>query len=210
MSKCASRVEKAALADGNSQGIHNFHENHYFCCCSVTKLYCSMPGFPVLHCFPEFAEIHVHWVSDAIQPWHPLSSPSPPDFSLSQHQGVSNELALCIRWPKYWSFNFSIGPSSEYPGSISVSVIGIKWSNACEALTGLWHSVQTLEGNLSSPLPSQSGKIFLDSLTLIRVQSQNRQMDLRKISDSSVFCQFKRKACRKMKIQEKGDHWNLK
>ena len=88
MSKCASRVERAALADGNSQGIHHFHENHYFCCCSVTKLYCSTPGFPVLHCFPEFAEIHVHWVSDAIQPSHTLSPTSPPALNLSQHQGL--------------------------------------------------------------------------------------------------------------------------
>ena len=49
---------------------------------------CSMPGFPGLHCLPESAQTHVHWVSDAIQPFHPLSSPSPPDFNLSQHQGL--------------------------------------------------------------------------------------------------------------------------
>ena len=49
---------------------------------------CSMPGFSVLHCFPEFAQTHVHWISDTIQPSHPLSSPSPPAFNLSQHQGL--------------------------------------------------------------------------------------------------------------------------
>ena len=49
---------------------------------------CSMPGFPVLQCLPEFAQTHVHWVSDAIQPSHPLSSPSPPALNLSQHQGL--------------------------------------------------------------------------------------------------------------------------
>ena len=49
---------------------------------------CSIPGFPVLHYLPEFAQTHVHWVSDAIQPSHPLSSPSPPTFNLSQHQGL--------------------------------------------------------------------------------------------------------------------------
>ena len=49
---------------------------------------CSTPGFPVLHYLPEFAQIHVHWVSDAIRPSHPLSSPSSPAFSLSQHQGL--------------------------------------------------------------------------------------------------------------------------
>ena len=48
----------------------------------------SMPGFPVLHNLPELAQTHVHWVSDAIQPSHSLSSPSPPALSLSQQQGL--------------------------------------------------------------------------------------------------------------------------
>ena len=48
---------------------------------------CSMPGFPVHHQLPEFIQTHVHWVGDAIQPSHPLSSPSPPALNLSQHQG---------------------------------------------------------------------------------------------------------------------------
>ena len=66
------------------------------CCYSVTQssltprdpIDCSTPGLPVLHHLPELAQTHVHWVSDAIQPSHPLSSPSPPAFSLSQHQGL--------------------------------------------------------------------------------------------------------------------------
>ena len=49
---------------------------------------CSTPGLPVHHQLPEFTQTHVHWVSDAIQPSHPLSSPSPPSFNLSQHQGL--------------------------------------------------------------------------------------------------------------------------
>ena len=49
---------------------------------------CSIPGFPVHHTLPELAQTHVHRVSDAIQPSHPLSSPSPPAFNLSQHQGL--------------------------------------------------------------------------------------------------------------------------
>ena len=60
-----------------------------------------------------------HWISDAIQPCHPLSSPSPPAFNLSQQWGFSNEWVLCIRWPKYWSFTFSISPSNKYSGLIS-------------------------------------------------------------------------------------------
>ena len=66
------------------------------CCCSVAKscptirdpMDCSMPGFPVHHQLPEFAQTHAHWVSDALQPSHPLSSPSSPAFTLSQHQGL--------------------------------------------------------------------------------------------------------------------------
>ena len=66
------------------------------CCCSVAQscpilcdpMDCTMPGFPVLHHLPELAQIHVHWVSDAIQPSHALSSPSSPAFNLSQHQGL--------------------------------------------------------------------------------------------------------------------------
>ena len=61
----------------------------------------------------------VHWVGGAIQPSSLLSSPSPPAFNLSQHQGLFNESVLCIRWPKYWSFSFSIYPSNEYWGLIS-------------------------------------------------------------------------------------------
>ena len=79
---------------------------------------CSSSGFPVHHQLPELAQTHVHWVSDAIQPSHPLSS-SFPALNLSQHRVFSNELVLCIRWPKYWSFSFSISPSSEYSRPIS-------------------------------------------------------------------------------------------
>ena len=79
---------------------------------------CGTPGFPVHHQLPELAQTHVHRVSDAIQPSHPLSSPSPPAFNLSQcsHGLFSNESVLRIRWPKYWSFSFSISPSNEYSG----------------------------------------------------------------------------------------------
>ena len=80
---------------------------------------CSTPGFLVHHQLPEFTQTHVHWVGDAIQPSHPLSSPSPPAFNLSQHQGLFNESVFRIRWPKYWSFSFNISPSDEYSGLVS-------------------------------------------------------------------------------------------
>ena len=66
---------------------------------------------------PEFTQIHVHRVSDAIQPPHPLSSPSPPAPNPSNIKVFSNELTLCMRWPKYWSFSFI--PSKQIPGLIS-------------------------------------------------------------------------------------------
>ena len=83
---------------------------------------CSMPGLPVHRQLPEFTQTHVHWVGDAIQLSHPLLSNSPPVFNLFQHQGFSNESVLHIRWPKYWSFSFSISPSNEYSGLISFRV----------------------------------------------------------------------------------------
>ena len=74
----------------------------------------STPGHPVHHQLPESTQTHVHRVGDAIQPSHPLSSPSPPAPNPSQHQDLSNESTLSMRWPKYWSFSFSISSSSEY------------------------------------------------------------------------------------------------
>ena len=99
-------------------------------CCPILcdSMDCSMPGLPVHHQLPEFTQTHVCRFGDAIQSSHPLSSPSPPAFSLSQHQVFSKESALCISialycisiesvlhqyWPKYWSFSFSISPSNE-------------------------------------------------------------------------------------------------
>ena len=83
---------------------------------------CSMPDFPVHRHLPEFALTRVHWVGDAIQPSYPLSPHSLPSFSLSQHQVFSSGSALLIRWPKYWSFRFSISPSSEYSGLTSLRI----------------------------------------------------------------------------------------
>ena len=82
--------------------------------CNPTN--CSTTGFSVLHYLPEFAQAHVHWVGDAIQPSHsviPFSSCSP------SIRVFSNESTLHIRWPKYWNFSFIISPSNEYSGLIS-------------------------------------------------------------------------------------------
>ena len=77
---------------------------------------CSTPGLPVYHQLLESTQTQV---GDAIQLSHPLSSPSPPAPNPSQHRGLFQESNLCMRWPKYWSFSFSISPSSEHPGMIS-------------------------------------------------------------------------------------------
>ena len=79
----------------------------------------STPGLPVHHHLPEFTQTHVYQVDDAIQPSHPLSSPSPPAPNPSRIRVFSNESTLRMRWPKYWSFSFSITPSKEHPGLIS-------------------------------------------------------------------------------------------
>ena len=79
----------------------------------------STPGLPVHHQLPEFTQTYVHWVGDAIQPSPPLSSPLLLPSIFPSIRVFSNELALHIRWPKYWSFSFNISPSNEHPGLIS-------------------------------------------------------------------------------------------
>ena len=78
----------------------------------------STPGLPVQHQLPEFTQTHAHRVSDAIQPSYPLSSPSPPAPIPPRIRVFSNESTLHIRWPKYWTFSFSISPFNEHPGLI--------------------------------------------------------------------------------------------
>ena len=79
----------------------------------------SMPGLPVHHQLPESTQTHVHWVGDAIQLPHPLCRPLLLLPSIFPSVRVfSNESALCIRWPKSWTFSFSSSPTNEHPGLI--------------------------------------------------------------------------------------------
>ena len=80
---------------------------------------CNIPGFPVHHQLPELAQIHAHQVSDAIQPSHPLSSPSPPAFNLSQHQGLFQGVSSSHQVAKVLEFQLQLSPSNEYSGLIS-------------------------------------------------------------------------------------------
>ena len=84
---------------------------------------CSMAGFPVHHQLPELTQTHVHSVSDSI--WHPILY-HPLHLLPSIFPSIrvfSDESALRIRWPKYWSFSFSISPSNEYSGLISFRIV---------------------------------------------------------------------------------------
>ena len=87
---------------------------YYFLLCDFTDY--STPVFPVHHHLLELAQTHVLRVGDAIQPSHPLLSPSPHAFNLSQYQDLYNE----FRWPKYWSF--SISPLNENSGLVSFRI----------------------------------------------------------------------------------------
>ena len=82
----------------------------------------SIWGFPVHYQLLDLAQTHVHWVSDANQPSHPLLFPSSQGFNLSQIRVFSNESVLRIKWPKYWSFSFTIRYSNEYSRLISLRI----------------------------------------------------------------------------------------
>jgi len=106
---------------------------------------CSTPGLHVHHQLPEFTQTYNHRVGDAIQPSHPLLSPSLPTLNLSQHQCFfSSESALHIRWPKYWSFSFSTSPSNEYSGLTSFRMD--------------WVDLLAVQGMLKSLLQHHSSK----------------------------------------------------
>ena len=107
----------------------------------------SMPGLPVHHQLPESTQTHDHRVGDAVQPSHPLSSPSPPALSLSQHQGLSNESALRMRWPKYWTFSFNTSPSNEHSGLISFRMN--------------WLDLLAVQGTLKNLLQHHSSKVSI-------------------------------------------------
>ena len=106
------------------------------CCCSVTQSCptfcdptdCSKPGFPVLYYLPQFAQTHVHWVSNAIQPSHPLSPFLLLPSIFPSIRVFPNEPALHIKWPEYRNFSVSISPSNEHSGLISFSVDWV-WSS---------------------------------------------------------------------------------
>ena len=132
----------------------------------------STPGLPVHHHLPEFTQTHVHRVSDAIQPSHPLSFPLLLPPILPSIRVFSNESTLRMRWPKYWSFSFSIIPYKEYPGLISFKMD--------------WLDLFAVHGTLRSLLQHHSSKAsilrwlsFLHSPTLTSIHDhwKNHSLD---------------------------------
>ena len=105
---------------------------------------CSTLGLPVHHQLPESTQTHVYRVGDATQPSHPLSSPSPLPSIFPSIRVFSNESALHIRLPKYWSFSFSISPSNEHPGLVSFRMD--------------WLDLLAVQGTLKSLLQHHSSK----------------------------------------------------
>ena len=131
----------------------------------------STSGLPVHHQLLEFIQTLVHRVGDTIQPSHPLPSPSPPAPNPSQHQVFSSESTLRMRWPKYWSFSFSIIPSKEIPGLISFRMD--------------WLDLLAVQGTLKSLLQHHSSKasilrhsaFFTVQLTSIHDHRRNHSLD---------------------------------
>ena len=135
----------------------------------------STPGLPVHRQLPEFTQTHIHLVSDAIQPSHPLSFPSPLAPNPSQHQSLFQWVALHIRWPKYWSFSFS--PSSECSGMISFRMD--------------WFDLLIVQGTLKNILQHNLKASILWCSAFFVVQSSHQYMTAGKNHSFGymVFCQ---------------------
>ena len=116
--------------------------SHVWLCDSMD---CSTPSFPVLHHLLQLAQTHVHQVGDAIQPSHPLSSPSPPAFNLAQHQGLFQWIRSLNQVAKV--FSFSVSPSKQYSGLISFRID--------------WFDLRLVKETLESLLQHHTSKISI-------------------------------------------------
>ena len=147
---------------------------------------CSTPGLPVNHQLPEFTQTHVRWVSDAIQPSHPLLPLLLLPSILPSIRVFSNGLALLIRWSKYWSFSFSISPSNEYSGLIFFSID--------------WFDLLVVQGTLKSLLQHPSSKAsVLQHLAFLMVQLSHGYRTtgkllvlIRMYLSADIYCTFNR------------------
>ena len=127
-----------------------------------------------MDCSAEFAQTHVHWVIDAVEPSHPLLPPSPPALSLSQHQELFQWVISSHQWPKLWSFSFSISPSNEYSGPISFRID--------------WFDLLAVQGTLKSLLQHHSLEAsILWSSAFFMVQLSHPYMTTGKTIDLTVW-----------------------
>ena len=140
---CLSRVSLPLLTYKFSKA-YPFISAAQSCPTLCDPMYRSTPGLPVHHQLLKFTQIPVHWVGDAIQPSHPLSSTSLPALIFPSIRVFSNKSALSIRWPKYWSFSFNISLTNERPGLISFRMD--------------WLDLLAVRGTLKSLLQHHSSK----------------------------------------------------
>ena len=131
-------IQKTKIMASDPISSVQFSSVAQLCQTIVTPMDCSMPGLPVHHQLLELTQTHVHRVADVIQPSHPLSSPSPTASVIASIRVFSSESVLPMRWPKYWSFSFSISPSNEYSGLISFRMD--------------WLDLLAVQGTFKSPL----------------------------------------------------------
>ena len=172
-------------------GISDFPGESSSCCYSVAQLCPTLcdsmdytPGFPVFHCFPEFAQsmsIELVMWSNHLVLCRPLLLPS----IFPSIRVFSNESALHIRWPKFWSFSFSISPSNEYWGLVSFRMG--------------WFDLLAVQGTLKNPLQHKSSKasilwhsVFLNcpALTFIHDYWKNHSFDDMELCWQSNICAF--------------------
>ena len=120
----------------------------------------STPGLSVSYHLPKFAHVHAHCIGDAIQPSHPLTPSSPLPAIFPSIRDFSNESALRIRWPNYWSFSFSFSPSNECSGLIFLKI-------DCFHLLAVQGSLKSLLQHHSSKASILWALCLLCGLTLI-------------------------------------------
>ena len=165
-----------------------------FSCSVVSQLFATpwTPGFPVHHQLPELALTHVHWVGDAIQPSHPLLSPSPPAFCFSQHQGLFQWVSSSHQVAKRLEFQLNISPSNEYSGLISFRIYCL--------------DLLAVQGTLKSLLQHHSSKAsILQCLDFFIVQVSQWYMILYSPTLTSIHDYWKNHSFNYMHLCQKSD-----
>ena len=154
------------------QGSVQFNSVAQSCPTLCDPMDCSTPGFLVHHQLLEFTQTHVYWGGDAIQPSHPLSSPSPPAVSLFQHHLLFNWVSSSHQVAKIRSFSFNIGPSSESSGLISFRM---DWLGSPFSLRDSQESSPTLQ--FKSINSSALSFLYSPTLTSIHDHWKNHRLD---------------------------------